>query len=64
MPNTISFPKLTVEDYQALSKDVDNEEIRQAVFGMQPWKASGPDRFPAGFIKKLGLKWVVKCLNL
>lgn len=29
-----------------------NEEIQKVLFSMKPWKAAGPDGFPAGFYQK------------
>jgi hypothetical protein len=35
-----------------LSEALTNDEIKNAVFSMGPWKAPGPDGFPAGFYQK------------
>jgi hypothetical protein len=36
---------------QNLMALVENEEIKHALFKMNPWKAPGPDGFPTGFIQ-------------
>ncbi|MCI54590.1 retrotransposon protein putative unclassified, partial [Trifolium medium] len=51
-PTDISFPRLSDDEVQQISVEIDEEEIKQAVFSMSPWKASGPDGFPAGFYQK------------
>lgn len=48
----ISFLKLQVEELKNLNAMVNNEEIRRVVYDMKPWKAPGPDKFPAGFYQK------------
>jgi hypothetical protein len=35
-----------------LAEPVSIEEVRRAVFNMHPWKAPGPDGFPAGFYQR------------
>lgn len=45
----ISFPELQQANIINLDTNVSNEEVRKALFGMKPWKAPGPDGFPAGF---------------
>jgi hypothetical protein len=35
-----------------LAAPINIEEVKGAVFGMHPWKAPGPDGFPAGFYQK------------
>ncbi|MCH79377.1 putative non-LTR retroelement reverse transcriptase [Trifolium medium] len=42
----ISYPEMEAEDMQRLNAPIVNEEVRQAVFSMSPWKAPGPDGFP------------------
>jgi hypothetical protein len=35
-----------------LALPINKDEVKKAVFGMHPWKAPGPDGFPAGFYQK------------
>ncbi|MCH86993.1 putative ribonuclease H protein [Trifolium medium] len=35
-----------------LAAPIDKDEVRRAVFNMNPWKAAGPDGYPAGFYQK------------
>ncbi|PNX94494.1 ribonuclease H, partial [Trifolium pratense] len=51
-PTNISFPRLSDDEVQEISGEIDDEEIKRAVFSMSPWKAPGPDGFPAGFYQK------------
>ncbi|XP_058726567.1 uncharacterized protein LOC131597925 [Vicia villosa] len=44
----ISLPDIQQEDLNKLGANVSNEEVRKAIFSMKPWKAPGPDGFPAG----------------
>lgn len=44
-----------------LSLPIEDEEIRHAVFKMQPWKAPGPDGFPTGFYHKA---WDIVHINV
>jgi hypothetical protein len=48
----ISYPLLTQDELQQLAAPITQEEVRSAVFNMHPWKAPGPDGFPAGFYQK------------
>jgi hypothetical protein len=48
----ITYPALDQEVLSKLAEPISNEEVRRAVFNMQPWKAPGPDGFPAGFYQK------------
>jgi hypothetical protein len=45
----LSFPRLDHNVILKLGDDITNLEVKQAVFSMSPWKAPGPDGFPAGF---------------
>ncbi|CAJ2675557.1 unnamed protein product [Trifolium pratense] len=36
----------------SLEAPINNDEVKHAVFSMSPWKAPGPDGFPAGFYQK------------
>jgi hypothetical protein len=44
-----SYPSLGDSDYDLLRKNINNNEVKYALFDMAPWKAPGPDGFPAGF---------------
>jgi hypothetical protein len=48
----VTYPKLSNEVLQKLNASIVNDEVRRAVFKMNPWKAPGPDGFPAGFFQK------------
>lgn len=57
----VSFPILQAKVLNWLNRPIEDEEIRQAVFKMQLWKAPGPDGFPAGFYQKA---WDIVHLNV
>lgn len=44
-----TFPPLDPGVRESLQAPLLDDEIKHAVFGMGPWKAPGPDGFPAGF---------------
>jgi hypothetical protein len=44
-----SYPSISDEEYASLKENINNIEIKNALFAMAPWKAPGPDGFPAGF---------------
>lgn len=44
---------------ELLEKDYTVEEVKKALFDMAPSKAPGVDGFTAGFIKGIGMFWVV-----
>lgn len=44
-----SFPRIAQADLDLLSREMDTAKIRKALFGMNAWKASGPDGFPTDF---------------
>jgi ribonuclease HI len=48
----LSFPVLEPEVISDLAAPITREEVKRAVFNMHPWKAPGPDGFPAGFYQK------------
>ncbi|MCH81648.1 putative ribonuclease H protein, partial [Trifolium medium] len=51
-PTPISYPALEENIMSDLAAPHNNDEIKHAVFSMSPWKAPGPDGFPAGFYQK------------
>lgn len=44
-----SFAPLETAEVDSLNAPCSMQEIREALFMMDPWKAPGPDRFPVGF---------------
>lgn len=57
------FPLLYVDDLYLLGREVSNDEIKSALFEMQPWKAPGIDGFQAVFFQNfwtdIGDKYVI-----
>jgi hypothetical protein len=47
-----TYPTFEDKMKDMLGVEVDNDEVKRAVFNMNPWKAPGPDGFPAGFYQK------------
>jgi hypothetical protein len=45
----VTYPKLSNEVLEKLNAPIVNDEVRKAIFDMNPLKAPGPDGFPAGF---------------
>ncbi|PNX75251.1 ribonuclease H, partial [Trifolium pratense] len=48
----ISYPAIDSDTMTKLAVPFTNDEVKRALFAMQPWKAPGPDGFPAGFYQK------------
>ncbi|XP_058783395.1 uncharacterized protein LOC131658074 [Vicia villosa] len=48
----LTYPPLHDEELNKLNDNVTELEIKSVVFSMQPWKAPGPDGFPAGFYQR------------
>lgn len=46
------FPRLNLNDIQRMDAPISNEEIKEALFEMKPWKASGSDGLPTGFYQR------------
>lgn len=49
----ITYPCIQNEDMQRLNAQVSDEEIKVAIFSINPWKAHGPKGFPAEFYEQL-----------
>jgi hypothetical protein len=47
-----TYPVLDEVTLSRLSNDIEDDEVKHALFCMKPWKAPGPDGFPAGFYQK------------
>jgi hypothetical protein len=47
-----TYPQLSHIEYQGLKDNIQDAEVINALFAMNPWKAPGPDGFPAGFYQK------------
>ncbi|XP_058751892.1 uncharacterized protein LOC131624996 [Vicia villosa] len=61
MQTDISFPKLEHFELKLLNVPICAEEVYKALFSMKPWKAPGPDGFPAGFYQKAYDELSKKC---
>jgi hypothetical protein len=48
----ITYPNLDTDMLSQIAAPINNEEVKRALFNMNPWKAPGPDGFPAGFYQK------------
>jgi hypothetical protein len=48
----ITYPAIDLAVKDKIDAPVKEEEVKNAVFNMHPWKAPGPDGFPAGFYQK------------
>jgi hypothetical protein len=48
----VTYPRLSSEALGELSSPITNDEVRRAMFHMNPWKAPGLDGFLAGFYQK------------
>jgi hypothetical protein len=48
----ISYPVLEENTNKNLATDLDNMEVKNALFSMHPWKSPGPDGYPAGFYQQ------------
>jgi ribonuclease HI len=44
-----TYPQISESDHNGLKDIISNMEVKNALFTMSPWKAPGPDGFPAGF---------------
>jgi hypothetical protein len=54
----ISFPPINNDITTQLQTAISDQEVKQAVFSMSPWKASGPDGFRLVFISIRGKQLV------
>jgi hypothetical protein len=48
----ITYPMLERDSIAKLAEPFQVEEVKHAIFMMNPWKAPGQDGFPAGFYQK------------
>lgn len=46
---SLSYPTIDPQKLRDLDEVVGDDEVKQAIFNMGPWKAPGLDEFPAGF---------------
>ncbi|KAK2414422.1 hypothetical protein P8452_59882 [Trifolium repens] len=49
----ISFPILDTNIVEMLGRPIEKNEVKNTLFSMSPWKAPGPDGFPAGFFQQV-----------
>jgi hypothetical protein len=49
---TLTYPSLDLDVLERLACPIENGEIKKALFGIGPWKAPGPDGYPAGFYQQ------------
>jgi hypothetical protein len=45
----MTFPALGTDILSKLDSLIESLEVKYALFDMKPWKAPGPDGYPAGF---------------
>jgi hypothetical protein len=48
----ITYPSLPRDSFNRLNAPIQNEEVKKALFSMNPWKAPGPGGFPVRFYQK------------
>jgi hypothetical protein len=48
----VTFPILDRETFDMLGMPIEDQEVKKALFSMSPWKAPGPDGYPAGFYQQ------------
>jgi hypothetical protein len=48
----ITYPSLDFDVFNRLASSLNDDEIKKALFDMSPWKAPGPDGYPAGFYQQ------------
>ncbi|MCI31597.1 hypothetical protein A2U01_0052809, partial [Trifolium medium] len=48
----VSYPRLEDKAIINLEANITYDEVKKAMFDMKPWKAPGPDGFPAGFFQR------------
>lgn len=58
------FTRLNSDEILNLDKAITSEEVKQAIFEMDPSKAAGPDGLKPISINISGLWWVISLLNL
>jgi hypothetical protein len=48
----MTFPALGTDILSKLDSLIESLEVKYALFDMKPWKAPGPDGYPAGFYQQ------------
>ena len=46
-----AFPELSLDDKQALAREINDTEVKTSIFSMGGWKALGPDGLPTIFFQ-------------
>ena len=56
----ICFCFLTEEERDWIGRDVTEEEVKDGLWSLRPFKPSGPDGLHAGFINNFGEMWGIR----
>lgn len=64
LQTNVTYPTLEEDVLVCLSAPIEDNEVRSALFNMNPWKAPGPDGFPAGFYQKSWRLWEARFVIL
>lgn len=46
-----SYPLIDEDTVDSMGRQIEKEEVKDAIYSKKPWKAPGPDGFPAGFFQ-------------